>query len=228
MKAPPTISQPNRISASRSGLAPALRMAATCVTRPSAAIAIASSAVSSSLVTAATETGSHCSELNSTTATKPKAKQHHRGHRDRYLFGARLDHRLSRPHRSGTAPALVALASYGLLPILQAAISGLDALPAEARDAATGLGMSPTQMLARVELPLAWPVIVAGIRSSVLINIGTAAIASTVGVKSLGSPIIIGLAGFNTAYVIQGALLVGLLAVVVDLAFERWSLRARG
>ena len=63
--------------------------------------------------------------------------------------------------------------------------------------------------------------IVAGVRSSVIINIGTAAIASTVGAKTLGSPIIIGLSGFNTAYVIQGALVVALLAVATDLAFER-------
>jgi osmoprotectant transport system permease protein len=88
-------------------------------------------------------------------------------------------------------------------------------------EAATGLGMTPTQRLWRVEWPLAWPVILSGVRTSVVINIGTAAIASTVGAKTLGSPIIIGLSGFNTAYVLQGAVLVGLLAVVVDLGFER-------
>ena len=60
----------------------------------------------------------------------------------------------------------------------------------------------------------------AGVRTSVIINISTAAIASTVGAKTLGSPIIVGLSGFNTAYVLQGAVLVALLAVVVDLAFE--------
>jgi osmoprotectant transport system permease protein len=59
------------------------------------------------------------------------------------------------------------------------------------------------------------------VRTSVIINIGTATIASTVGAKTLGSPIIVGLSGFNTAYVIQGALMVGLLAIVTDLAFER-------
>ena len=63
--------------------------------------------------------------------------------------------------------------------------------------------------------------LLAGVRTSVIINIGTAAIASTVGAKTLGSPIIVGLSGFNTAYVIQGALVVASLAVVVDLAFER-------
>ena len=54
-----------------------------------------------------------------------------------------------------------------------------------------------------------------------IINIGTAAVASTVGASTLGSPIIVGLSGFNTAYVIQGALLVGLLAIAVDLLFAR-------
>jgi len=68
--------------------------------------------------------------------------------------------------------------------------------------------------------PRRW-VWIAGIRTSVIINIGTAAIASTVGAKTLGSPIIVGLSGFNTAYVLQGAVLVGLLAVVVDMVFER-------
>jgi len=127
----------------------------------------------------------------------------------------------------GAAPALLALALYGLLPIVQATLAGLDALAPEVREAALGAGMSPGQLLRRIELPLALPVLLAGVRSSVVINIGTAAIASTVGAKTLGSPIIIGLSGFNTAYVIQGALLVGLLAITVDLMFERLLLRAK-
>lgn len=81
--------------------------------------------------------------------------------------------------------------------------------------------MSRWQRLRKVELPLAAPVILAGIRTSVIINIGTATIASTVGANTLGTPIIIGLSGFNTAYVIQGALLVALAAVIVDRGFER-------
>jgi osmoprotectant transport system permease protein len=128
----------------------------------------------------------------------------------------------------GVAPAWVALALYGLLPIVQATIAGIESVPAAVRDAATGLGLTSRQVLLRVELPLALPVIAGGVRSSVIINIGTAAIASTVGAKTLGSPIIIGLAGFNTAYVIQGALLVGLLAVATDLAFERFGPRPIG
>lgn len=119
-------------------------------------------------------------------------------------------------------PAIIALVLYGLLPIVQATITGLETVPASLHEIATGAGMSRGQILQRVELPLAAPVIISGIRTSVIINIGTAAIASTVGVKSLGSPIIIGLSGFNTAYVLQGALLVALLAIISDMLFERW------
>ena len=120
----------------------------------------------------------------------------------------------------GWQPALIALALYGLLPIVQATIAGVGSVPASAMEAATGLGYSPKQILRRVELPLALPVLLAGIRTSVTINIGTAAIASTVGAKTLGTPIVVGLSGYNTAYVLQGAILVGLLAIAVDLAFE--------
>ena len=87
------------------------------------------------------------------------------------------------------------------------------------------MGMSPWQRLRQIEIPLALPGWLAGVRTSVIINIGTAAIASTVGAKTLGSPIIVGLSGFNTAYVLQGAVLVGMLAVVTDMAFERLSQR---
>jgi len=119
-------------------------------------------------------------------------------------------------------PAIIALVLYGLLPILQGTLTGIESVPSATREVAQGVGMSARQILWRVELPLAAPVIVAGIRTSVIINIGTAAIASTVGTKTLGSPIIIGLSGFNTAYVIQGAVVVALLAIITDMLFERW------
>src|SRR5471032_122439 len=125
-------------------------------------------------------------------------------------------------------PAIIALVLYGLLPILQGTIAGIESVSASAREIAQGVGMSRWQILTKVEMPLAAPVIVAGIRTSVIINIGTAAIASTVGTQSLGSPIIIGLSGFNTAYVLQGAVIVALLAIIVDMAFERWSRHLQG
>ena len=121
----------------------------------------------------------------------------------------------------GETPALIALALYGLLPVLQATLAGIGSVPQAVKETAEGLGMNKYQGLMQIELPLAAPVILAGIRTSVIVNIGTAAIASTVGAKTLGLPIIVGLSGFNTAYVVQGAVLVGLLAVTVDLAFEK-------
>ncbi len=126
----------------------------------------------------------------------------------------------------GELPALIALALYGLLPVVQATVAGLRAVPPPVRESARGMGLSDWQQLTQVEVPLALPVWLSGVRTSVIINIGTAAIASTVGAKTLGSPIIVGLSGFNTAYVLQGALLVGLLAMVTDLAFERLARKA--
>lgn len=125
----------------------------------------------------------------------------------------------------GELPALLALSVYGLLPVVQGTIGGLQTVPPSQINAATGLGLSPWQCLRYIQIPLALPVWLAGVRTSVIINISTAAIASTVGAKTLGSPIIVGLGGFNTAYVLQGALLVALLAVVVDAAFELLSKR---
>jgi osmoprotectant transport system permease protein len=121
----------------------------------------------------------------------------------------------------GAWPALIALSLYGLLPIVENTIAGLEQVPPAARDAAEGMGMGPARRLWSVELPLAAPVILAGIRTSVAINIGTAAIASTVGATTLGTPIIVGLNGNNLAYVIQGALVVGTMAVLADLALGR-------
>ena len=120
----------------------------------------------------------------------------------------------------GTVPALIALSLFGLLPVVQGTMGGLREVPLAQLTAASALGLNATQRLRFVEIPLALPVWLAGVRTSVIINISTAAIASTVGAKTLGSPIIVGLSGFNTAYVLQGAVLVALLAVAVDLAFD--------
>jgi osmoprotectant transport system permease protein len=120
----------------------------------------------------------------------------------------------------GEAPTLLALFLYSILPILEATIAGLNAVPADVREAAEGLGFSPAAKLLRIELPLAAPYIVAGSRTSVIIAIGTATIGSTIGALSLGSPIVEGLAAENTAYVIQGAIVVALFAIMVDRGFE--------
>jgi osmoprotectant transport system permease protein len=119
----------------------------------------------------------------------------------------------------GFRPALIALALYGLLPVLEGTLAGFDSVPQAALDAARGCGMNAWQMLHLVEWPLALPLILNGLRVCAVIGIGTAAIASAVGASTLGTPIILGLTVGNTAYVLQGTLLVGLLAVTVDLGF---------
>ncbi|GGY61485.1 ABC transporter permease [Marinobacter zhanjiangensis] len=120
----------------------------------------------------------------------------------------------------GEAPILFALILYGLLPILRNTLAGLEGINPAVREAATGMGMSPLQVLVRVELPLAGRIILAGIRTSVTINIATAAIGSTIGARTLGDPVIAGLVNGNTAYVLQGAILIGLLALTTDSLFE--------
>ncbi|VTZ26752.1 putative transporter subunit: permease component of ABC superfamily transporter [Methylocella tundrae] len=120
----------------------------------------------------------------------------------------------------GAAPALAALSLYAILPILDGALTGLHNVPAAARQAAEGMGFAPLGLLWWIELPLALPFILAGLRNAVIINIGTATIGSSVGALSLGSPILEGLSASNPAYVIQGALIVALLAVAVDRGFQ--------
>jgi len=115
----------------------------------------------------------------------------------------------------GSGPTLVALFLYGLLPIFENAITGFSTLPKTTMEAARGIGLSRWQRLLRVELPLAFPVILTGIRLSVVIALGTATIGSTVAAKTLGEVIIAGLVTNNTAYVLQGGLIVGLFAVLI-------------
>ncbi|MGD9616687.1 MAG: ABC transporter permease [Alphaproteobacteria bacterium] len=121
----------------------------------------------------------------------------------------------------GPLPTLVALFLYGLLPIVQNAIAGIETVPDQVREAAAGMGLSPRQCLYQVELPLAAPAILAGVRVSVTIAIGTATIGSTVGALTLGTPIFDGLAANKLPYVIQGAVLVALFAIVTDMGFAR-------
>ncbi len=127
----------------------------------------------------------------------------------------------------GPRPTVVALFLYGLLPVIENSIAGLEGVPAAVRDAAAGIGLSRWQALRDVELPLAVPAILAGVRVSVTIAIGTATIGSTVGALTLGTPIFDGLAANKLPFVIQGAVLVALFAIVTDMAFARLDRRLR-
>ncbi|MCF6368567.1 ABC transporter permease [Rhizobium halophilum] len=115
----------------------------------------------------------------------------------------------------GQKPTLIALFLYGLLPIFENTLTGLTSLPRAVIDAARGIGMTGRQSLWQIELPLALPVILAGIRLSVVIGLATATIGSTVAARTLGEVIIAGLQSNNMAFVVQGGLIVGGLAVLI-------------
>ena len=125
----------------------------------------------------------------------------------------------------GAGPTLVALFLYGLLPIFENAVTALSTLPRATMEAARGIGLSRWQRLVRVELPLALPVTLTGIRLSVVIALGTATIGSTVAARTLGEVIIAGLLTSNTAFVLQGGLIVGLFAVLIYDAMVQIELR---
>jgi len=129
----------------------------------------------------------------------------------------------------GQTPTLIALFAYGLLPIFENTLTGLQTAPPAVLEAADGMGMSARQRLLSVELPLALPLILEGVRLSLVINIGTATLGSTVGAKGLGEVIIAGLLSNNTAFVLQGGLVTGFMAVLLYdamAAIEKRTLRA--
>jgi osmoprotectant transport system permease protein len=116
----------------------------------------------------------------------------------------------------GLTPALVALFLYSLYPILRNTYTGLrDAAP-PAVAAGTALGMTPGQVLGHIRLPLAAPVIMAGIRTAAVINVGTATLAAFIGAGGLGDPIVAGLALADTRMILSGALPAAILALLVD------------
>ncbi|QNQ61787.1 ABC transporter permease [Brucella sp. 6810] len=120
----------------------------------------------------------------------------------------------------GDKPTLIALFLYGLLPIFENTLTGLTSLPPPIVEAARGMGMTGMQRLFKVEMPLAMPVILAGIRLSAVIGLATATIGSTVAAKTLGEVIIAGLISNNLAFVLEGGLVVAALAILIFDAFQ--------
>ncbi len=131
----------------------------------------------------------------------------------------------------GDKPTLIALFLYGLLPIFENTLTGLTTLPPPVVEAARGMGMTGMQRLVKVEIPLAMPVILAGIRLSAVIGLATATIGSTVAARTLGEVIIAGLISNNLAFVLQGGLVVAALAILIFDGFqaiERYLLKRAG
>ncbi|MEZ5333168.1 MAG: ABC transporter permease subunit, partial [Thermoanaerobaculia bacterium] len=118
----------------------------------------------------------------------------------------------------GAVPAIVALWIYSLFPVLRNTYTGVRDADPEAVESATALGMSPAQVLLQVRLPLAAPVILAGVRTAAVLTVGTATLAAFIGAGGLGEPIVTGLQLADTHLILSGALPAALLAVLVDLA----------
>jgi osmoprotectant transport system permease protein len=120
----------------------------------------------------------------------------------------------------GTPPALLALFLYGLLPIVRNTATGLRAVPAELTDAARALGLPEGAILRLVELPMASPAILAGIKTSAVINVGTATLGGIIGAGGYGQPIITGIRLDDVGLILEGAIPAALLALAVQGLFD--------
>ena len=116
----------------------------------------------------------------------------------------------------GFVPAVIALILYSQLPIIRNTYVAINNVDPNIRDAANGLGMSTMQRLIRVEIPNALPIIMAGVRQAVVMNIGIGAIAAFIGAGGLGVLINQGISRSNTTMVLAGAIAISILAIVTD------------
>jgi osmoprotectant transport system permease protein len=121
----------------------------------------------------------------------------------------------------GFAPAISALFLYGLLPIIRNTYTGITSVDPLLKEAAKGMGLTNNQTLFMLELPLATKIIMAGIRTAMVINIGTATLAAFIGAGGLGELIVTGLSLNNNEMILSGAIPSALLAIVVDFILAR-------
>jgi osmoprotectant transport system permease protein len=132
------------------------------------------------------------------------------------LFGLMLPVLSVVGHGLGKVPAVTALVLYSQLPIIRNTYTAIKNVPPPVVNAGRGMGMNRWHLLAEVQIPLALPVILAGLRTAAVMNIGIAAIAAYIGAGGLGVLIQQGIGRVNEEMILSGALLVSLLAVVVD------------
>jgi osmoprotectant transport system permease protein len=128
--------------------------------------------------------------------------------------------------RIGVVPAFIALALYALLPIVRNTHAGLTQVSRGMKDAARSLGMQDGTILRKIELPLAAPTIMAGVKTSAVINVGTATIAAFIGAGGYGERIVTGLALNDHAMLLAGAIPAAVLALAIEGAFrvaDRWA-----
>lgn len=128
-------------------------------------------------------------------------------------------------HGIGWLPAVIAILLYSQLPIIRNTYTAITNVDPALREAAQGIGMTPLQRLWRVEIPLSIPVIMAGVRTAVVMNIGVAAIAAYIGAGGLGVLISRGISQTDPRQLIAGALAVSVLAIIADyglLYLQKW------
>ncbi len=129
----------------------------------------------------------------------------------------------------GAVPAIIALTLYALLPIVRNTVTGLRGIAPSIAEASRGVGMTPTQQLTLVEMPLALPVIVAGVRTAAVVGVGIATLSAFIGAGGLGQFINRGLALSNSNLILLGAIPSALLALAVDgsIAAFQWGIETR-
>ena len=132
------------------------------------------------------------------------------------LFGLMLPVLSVVGHGLGKVPAITALVLYSQLPIIRNTYIAIKNVPPAVVNAGRGMGMSRWRLLVEVQMPLALPVILAGLRTAAVMNIGIAAIAAYIGAGGLGVLIQQGIGRVNEEMILSGAILVSLLAIVVD------------
>ena len=116
----------------------------------------------------------------------------------------------------GLWPTALALLLYGLMPVLRATVAALHSVPPAAREAAEAIGMSAGRTLIEVEFPLAWPLILDGLRIAMVLSVATAAVGALAGAATLGTPIVLGLQNQNQVLVVQGAAATAALAFAAE------------
>jgi osmoprotectant transport system permease protein len=125
----------------------------------------------------------------------------------------------------GATPAIVALTLYSLLPIIKNTATGIDQVDPAVREAAVGMGMTGRQLLLYVELPLAMPMVMAGIRIAAVVCVGIATLCAAIGAGGLGQYIFRGISMVNNNMILAGAIPAAIIALALDGLFgllERW------
>jgi len=127
----------------------------------------------------------------------------------------------------GFKSALFALFIYGILPVLRNTIEGFNSISEDIKESARAMGMSPLQVIAKVELPLSLPAILSGIRVSLILNISVATIGAAVGLRGFGTLIVNGIRSDDIIMILKGAIPVSLLALTVESFFINLEKRFR-